>query len=107
MDILVPDIFWAELGSVLLKSLRLGRCSDSTARLAITSMMELPFPTTPSLNLFESAFRIATTFGRPFYDCLYVALALESNAPLITADEKLVNSLATHFPVKWLGAEQF
>jgi predicted nucleic acid-binding protein len=38
------------------------------------------------------------------YDSLYVALAVYSNAQLITADERLANSLAARFPVKWLGA---
>ena len=33
-----------------------------------------------------------------------VALAVESRAQLITADEKLANALAAHLPVKWLGA---
>lgn len=104
IGILVPDIFWAELGSVLWKSVRLGRCSDSMARLAVASLADLPFPTISSLNLLESAFGIAITFGRSIYDCMYVALAVKSNAPLITADEKLANALAARFPVKWLGA---
>jgi predicted nucleic acid-binding protein len=34
----------------------------------------------------------------------YVALAIQSKAQLITADERLANSLAAHLPVKWLGA---
>ena len=32
------------------------------------------------------------------------ALAVHSKAQLITADERLANSLAAHFPVRWLGA---
>jgi predicted nucleic acid-binding protein len=54
--------------------------------------------------LIDSAFQIATAFERTVYDCLYVALAVHSNAQLITADERLANSLAAQFPVKWLGA---
>jgi predicted nucleic acid-binding protein len=38
------------------------------------------------------------------YDSLYVALAVQTNAQLITADERLANALAARFPVKWLGA---
>jgi predicted nucleic acid-binding protein len=38
------------------------------------------------------------------YDSLYVALATLTNSQLITADERLANSLAARFPVKWLGA---
>jgi predicted nucleic acid-binding protein len=62
------------------------------------------FPTVPSLKLLENAFQIATAYGRTVYDCLYVALAVQTNAQLITADERLANALAARFPVKWLGA---
>jgi hypothetical protein len=31
-------------------------------------------------------------------------LAVLSNTPLVTADERLANALAARFPVRWLGA---
>jgi predicted nucleic acid-binding protein len=30
--------------------------------------------------------------------------AILSNAPLVTADERLANALAARYPVRWLGA---
>jgi predicted nucleic acid-binding protein len=57
-----------------------------------------------SAGLLSSAFAIAFNFERSVYDSLYVALAVSSKAPLITADERLANTLAAHFPVKWLGS---
>jgi len=62
------------------------------------------FPTVPSLNLLDSAFKIATAYGQTVYDSLFVALAVKTNSQLITADERLANSLAARFPIKWLGA---
>jgi predicted nucleic acid-binding protein len=52
--------------------------------------------------LIQPAIRIARRFGRAVYDCIYVALAVEANAHLVTADEKLANSLPG-MPVAWLG----
>jgi predicted nucleic acid-binding protein len=102
--ILVPDLFWAEVGNVLWKSVRMGRCTESAARAALGSLRDRNLTTMPSLALIEEAFAIATTFGRTVYDALYVALAVRSQAQLVTADEKLANALAARFPVKWLGA---
>jgi predicted nucleic acid-binding protein len=50
---------------------------------------------------------IAVTFGRSINDSLYVALAVKSDAPLITVDRKLADALAARLPVKWLGAIHF
>lgn len=103
LRLIVPDLFWAEIGSYLWKSVRLGRCTETTARAALELLKERGFPTSPSLPLIEAAFGIATDFGRTVYDSLYVALAVISKAQLVTADEKLANALGRSLPVKWLG----
>jgi predicted nucleic acid-binding protein len=101
---IVPDLFWAEFANVIWKAVRLGRLTKVSAAAALASLTQRNFPTVPSLRLLDSAFQIATAFERTVYDCLYVALAVYSKAQLITADERLANSLAARFPVKWLGA---
>jgi predicted nucleic acid-binding protein len=67
-------------------------------------MKDRKLPTIPTQALLEQAFVIATTFDCTVYDSLYAALAVDAKAQLITADEKLVNALAAHLPVKWLGS---
>jgi len=104
VQFIVPDLFWAEIGNLLWKACRQGRCTKNTAELAITSLKQRNLPTVPSDGLLDLAFSIATTFDRTIYDCLYIALAVQSNSQFITADERLANALAAHFPVKWLGA---
>jgi predicted nucleic acid-binding protein len=60
--------------------------------------------TVPTAGLVKSAIDIALRHGRSMYDSIYVALAVASKCALVTADEKLVNALATYLPVRWLGA---
>lgn len=98
--IVVPDLFWAELGNVLCTATRMGRCTRSDAIAGLDFVREYDFQTLPSSTLIEEALNIAISFGGTAYDALYVALAVASNCQLVTADEKLVRALAPHLPVK-------
>jgi predicted nucleic acid-binding protein len=99
----VPDLFWAEVGNVLWKAARQGRCSTESAAGGLAALKGRQLVTVPSQGLVEAAFNIAATFHRTVYDSLYVALAIETRTQMITADEKLANALAGHCPVQWLG----
>jgi predicted nucleic acid-binding protein len=100
----VPDLFWAELGNLLWKAVRMKRCTETSAKEGLAALRERRFATVASNSLLEVAFGIAIAFDRTVYDSLYVALAVTSRGQLITADEKLANALAAQMPVKWLGA---
>ncbi len=104
VEFIVPDLFWVEFGNVLWKAVRVGRCTRAAAETSMTEMRERRLPAVSSDTLIEQALSIAMTFDRTVYDCVYIALALESRTQLITADEKLANAVAAHLPVKWLGA---
>ena len=104
VNLLVPDLFWPEFTNILWKATRYGRVSVRTAEEAIVAMREREIPTASSAVLLQDAFAIATTSNRTVYDAVYVALAVVSGTPLITADERLANSVAARFPVLWLGA---
>ena len=104
LRLLVPDLFWPEFGNVLWKAVRCRRISRETAEEAIEALAERRIPTVASSSLLKDAFTIAAAFDRTVYDGTYVALAIVSGAPLVTADERLANALAAHFPVRWLGS---
>ena len=106
IDFVIPDLFWAELGNVLCKAVRQGRSTATDAEESLRRAKKLELPAVSSEELAESAFAIAQTHNRPFYDSIYVALAVSRRATLITADEKLANATAAYLPVKWLGALQ-
>lgn len=104
LQVMVPSIFWAEIGNVFWKAVRLGRWPEKAALTAGGEMVDKRFPTIPDSELLTDAISIALAAGRTVYDSLYVALAMRYTAEMITADERLANSVAARFPVKWLGA---
>jgi predicted nucleic acid-binding protein len=102
--LLVPDLFWPELGNILWKAVRAGRMSRESAEAAVLAITSQKLPTSSSLPLLSDAFGIAVSFQRTVYDSIYTALAIASGRPLLTADERLANALAAHFPIRWLGS---
>lgn len=103
IEFIVPDVFWAEVGKVLWKGARQRRWRQDEAKAVAAEMKARDFVTVSSVLLLPEALRIAFVYDRSVYDCLYVALAVQSKTDLITADERLAIALAAHLPVKWLG----
>ena len=104
LRLLAPDLFWPEFGNILWKAVRQGRISRESAEEAIQALEDRRIPTVASLPLLKDAFAISAASGRTVYDAMYVALAVISSVPLVTADERLANALAARYPVRWLGA---
>jgi predicted nucleic acid-binding protein len=104
LRLLAPDLFWPEFGNILWKAVRQGRMSRESAEEAIQALEDRRIPTAASLPLLKDAFAISAATGRTVCDAMYVALAIVSNAPLVTADERLANALAARYPVRWLGS---
>jgi predicted nucleic acid-binding protein len=104
LRLLVPDLFWLEVGNVLWKAVRQGRMSRASADQALAALQDRRIATAPTAPLLADAFAIAVSFDRTVYDSVYIALAILSDMPLLTADERLANAMAARFPIRWLGA---
>jgi predicted nucleic acid-binding protein len=83
-----------EIANVLWKSVRLGRITRQEADLRLTEATAWPLLRHADAPLIASAFDLAHSSGRSVYDCLYLTLATILGGRMVTADEKLVNSLA-------------
>ena len=70
---------------------------------ALLDMLHYGLPTVSGRELAQDALAIALSTGRTVYDAMYFALAIRRGSIFVTADERLVNALATHWPVRWLG----
>jgi predicted nucleic acid-binding protein len=104
IDLIAPDLIWAEIANVHWRAVRHNKCSIGDAQASLAIMLQQNISTVPSKPFIDLALRIALLHGRSASACLYVALAVTLKTELITADEKLANALAGYLPVKWLGA---
>ena len=104
IDLLVPDLFWSEIGNIVWKAVRRQRMTAAQAKDSVDAAQSWAFTTIAAKQLYNAALGISLRYDRTFYDGVYLALALDSNATLITADERLANATAAYLPVKWLGA---
>jgi predicted nucleic acid-binding protein len=105
--LLVPDLFLAEVATAFSRDVRTCRGLLPDADFSLGRLEAASIPAVPSIEILKDAFTIAVRHDRTLYDSLYVALAASSEAQLITADEKLVNALAGHYPIRWLGTLRY
>ncbi len=104
LELLVPDLFYAEIGNIVWKKQQHQGLDEVDAQRVMDAVLALPLDATPSSRLLPEAYRLAVRHGRTVYDSLYLALALAAGCPFVTADRKLANSVASAVPgVVWLA----
>jgi len=100
----VPDFFYAECVSAFANYVRLAKYPAASAKQDMAELRALSLHVTPTADLASEAMEIAIAHRVSGYDAFYVALASQVNAPLITADEKLVRAMAGKYNVQSLAA---
>ncbi len=93
-DLLAPDLIFPELGNVLWKKVARRELSPAEARDVLSGLQRVPLVVEPSRALTAAALEIALVHGRTVYDAVYVALAVAHDCTLVTADDRLVRTLA-------------
>jgi len=97
-ELLVPDLLWPEVGNVLWKRWRKGELSKDAADGILLDLRKLPLTIHASSEIAEAAWSFATRLERSFYDSLYLALAATEGCPMVTADRRLWNAVASAVP---------
>lgn len=95
-----PAYLDVESANILWKKVRRGDITRTQADAALAHLAAAPIPRTAGAGLVGPAFDIAVQTGRTVYDCLYLALAVQLNGKMVTADDRLVNALAN---TPWAG----
>ncbi len=104
--LLAPDLILAEFANLLWKRHRVGQLEGEDAVRMVEQLIRVPIEIVPSSILLPAAMRLAMAHDRTVYDCLYLALAIERDYPLVTGDRRLVNALAggpLAGRVRWIG----
>jgi predicted nucleic acid-binding protein len=91
----VPAFFFdLEIANILWKKVRRAEITRADAELILGQLPALPLTRHPEPPLLASAFDLADRTERTVYDCLYLALAIQLGGRMVTADQRLYNSLA-------------
>jgi predicted nucleic acid-binding protein len=91
---LAPDLIWSEVANIVWKQCRRGGIHPDEAIEIVEQFLALPMEIHPANTLAAQATRLAIDTGRTAYDCMYLALAIREDCPLLTADSRLVNALS-------------
>jgi predicted nucleic acid-binding protein len=86
--------FDLEIANILWKKVARAEIIRTDADSIIGQLPVLPLARHPEPPLLATAFDLAIRTQRTVYDCLYLALAVQLNGRMLTADQRLYNSLA-------------
>jgi len=93
--LLAPALIHVEVANALWRMTRAGRLSDGDAADALSLFQRLPLRRRVEDRLLApEALRLSRLLDHPVYDCLYLSLALDSGAPVATADRRFVAAAA-------------
>jgi predicted nucleic acid-binding protein len=91
-----PDLLWPECANGLWRWARTGALPRRVALERFAALRRAPVALAPTGHLLDRALTLAIEIGHPFYDCLYLALALIRGTQVVSADRRFVNTVRRH-----------
>ncbi len=95
-QVLVPDVFVAEITNAVWKLFHFQKFSQADAEHILDRALFLPDVIVPASNLYRDAFALARSTGHPAYDMFYLALAKEEGATIWTLDKTFRKLVTRH-----------
>ena len=90
VPMIAPDLLIVEVANAMWRKARIGQISDRQLTSLVGHLPGALDRLVPIAELLEPALGLARQFDHPVYDCCYLALAVRSDAMLITADERFL-----------------
>jgi predicted nucleic acid-binding protein len=91
-----PSLLLIECANALLRRVRAGDILARAVPDKVRALRLAPVRLVPTERHLEGAVALATQLRHSLYDCLYLALALDERAPLVTADQRFVEAVWRH-----------
>ena len=99
-ELVAPDLILVEVANALWKKVMKGEITSDHAR-GVLPQLSQAVVLHPAAELAEPALEAALELRHPVYDGLFLALANELDAVLVTADRRLINACrATRFETR-------
>ena len=90
-----PRLLVSEVANAIWRKVRLGQVDRDSATQLIATMSDTPVRWHADETIGADAIRLALAHDRPVYDLMYLALAQQLGARVITADQRFANALAS------------
>jgi predicted nucleic acid-binding protein len=90
--LLAPDLLLIECGNAIWRHVQLGEVDLAELPGAWAVLRAMPVEIIRSDELVERALDLAVALKHPIYDCLYLALALDRGARVVSADRRFLTA---------------
>jgi len=92
---IVPELFWVETAQVLHRRRKIGQLDSKELKRMWKDMQGLPAQSVRHAPYITPALEFAESHVLSVYDALYLAVAVDFQIPLLSADKKLHHAAAT------------
>ena len=89
-SLIAPDLLLIECGNAIWRHVELGEVDPGQVPEVWAILRSMPVELVASDQLVERALELALALKHPIYDCLYLALALDRGAQVVSADRRFL-----------------
>jgi predicted nucleic acid-binding protein len=93
-ELIAPDLLIAECANILWKKVQRNELTEGEALIAARLLQSANVEILATNSLLETAIRLAIELGHPAYDCIYLALAIQTDCRFVTADKAFVRKIS-------------